>query len=76
MQSDAAKLIEAIERHYEYLGKVPNASTRDTLNASKVKNFTRDIGHLMITSDDDGIMLQNCVECGTWTEVPRSDTNV
>ena len=70
MQSDAQKMAEAIDRHYEYLAKLPNPVAEDRLSAAKAKTFTRDIARLNTTSDDDGVMLQDCVERDTWTDVP------
>ena len=74
MQSDAQKMVEAMDRHYEYLAKLSNPAAEDRLNAAKAKTFTRDIARLNITSDDDGVMLQDCVERGTWAEVPWSES--
>ena len=65
MQSDAQKMVEAMDRYYEYLAKLSNPAAEDRLNAAKAKTFTRDIVRLNITSDDDGVMLQDCVERGT-----------
>ena len=75
MHSDAQKMAEAMDRHYEYLAKLSNSpAAEDRLNAAKAKTFTRDIARLNITSDDDGVMLQDCVERGTWTDVPWSES--
>jgi hypothetical protein len=75
MQSDAQKMVEAMDRHYEYLAKLSNnPAAEDRLNAAKAKTFTRDIARLNITSDDDGVMLHDCVERGTWTDVPWSES--
>ena len=74
MQSDAQKMVEAMDRHYEYLAKLSNPAAADRLNEAKAKTFTRDIARLNITSDEDGVMLQDCVERGTWAEVPWSES--
>ena len=74
MQSDAQKMVEAMDRHYEYLAKLSNPVAADRLNEAKAKTFTRDIARLNITSDEDGVMLQDCVERGTWAEVPWSES--
>ena len=74
MQSDAQKMVEAMDRHYEYISKLANPAAADRLNEAKAKTFTRDIARLNITSDEDGVMLQDCVERGTWAEVPWSES--
>ena len=74
MQSDTHKMVEALDRHYEYLAKLSNLAAADRLNEAKAKSCTRDIARLNITSDDDGAMLQDCVERGTWAEVPWGES--
>ena len=71
VHSDAHKKAESMDRHYEYLAALSNSpAAEDRLNAAKTKTFTRDIARLDTTSDDDGVMLQDCVERGTWADVP------
>ena len=74
MRSDAQKMVEAMGRHYDYILKLTNSAAVDRLNEAKAKTFTREIARLNITDDDDGAMLQDCVERGTWTEVPWGES--
>ena len=67
-------MTEAMYHHYEYLVKLSNPDAEDRLSAAKAKTFTRGIARLNSTSDDDGVMLQDCVERGTWTDVPWSES--
>ena len=69
-------MVEAIDRHYEYLAKLSNNAAEERLNTAKAKTFSREIARLNITSDDDGVILQDCVERGTWSDVPWSESQI
>ncbi len=65
-----AQLIEAIQRHYEYVEKIASEATRDNLNASRAKKFVKDISQVHFESSDDGVSLQEVIDAGPWTDVP------
>ena len=66
---DVSNFIEAIQRHYDYVEKIPSDATQANLNAARVKKFVRNIEQLVIDADD-GAKLTDVIDAGPWTIVP------